>query len=516
MATCYFKFNSKLPTLKSKKMKNSIIISLLLLALIGCDNKTSSDEFTTYPKSSITIDFDTTLKTGINKGVAGANLCWLLDSDLPTANPTQSMRSALKELGVGSLRFPYGALAENYLWDSAPYDSEKPIGQLNPKVASTSTNVGTWSWATNPDGTFKKAMDFDEFMDICQDLEIEPLVVVSIHASKFNGGPTPEELVTSAVEWVKYAKSKNYNVAYWQIGNEVDHSAGFNNLGLYVERYQEMVTAMKAEDPTIKVGPGILSSVGYFNAIINSTPELIDFVSAHQYMFSFINTSANYDLWKEDDSNFTPNVFGMQNAVAQSSKPTMDIVVTETGVTTGVNDIGFVNNTYKALWWFDVLMTEIGRKNVAYSYFWGTHSPWNGGAEPVDNLDKDVGLLLRLDDNSRKPTAEIIKLVNENMLDNLVKTTTGDFSGYVKTYAGVNDGGTKHTIFLMNRNNEPEEVILQLNNLPDSVNHFTRKEFKGTNPEDRNPLIEETGNVSVLEKTVRITLPPLSVTFLNN
>ena len=472
--------------------------------------------FSTVFGQNLTVDFDTTIKTGINKGVASANLCWLLDSDLPTPNPTQSMRTALSELGVKSLRFPYGALAENYLWDTAPFNSTKSIGNLTPKVASTSKNPGNWTWSTNPDGTFIKAMDFDEYMSICQELNIQPLVVVNIQSSEYAGGPTAQELIDSAVEWIKYANDKNYNVAYWQIGNEVEHanSTVFTKAE-YVSHYVAMATAMKTEDSTIKVGPGILSSIGYFNTIIDTYPNLIDFISAHQYMYSFTETCATYDLWKENTESYIPNVTGVQNAVLNSSKPTMEILVTETGVTPAKDGFGSINNTYKALWWFEVLMNQIQLSNVSYSYFWGTHSPWNSGETPIDDAAKDVGLLLRVDDNSRKPTAEIVKLVNENMLENLVQTTQS--VNYIRTFASISNDDTKYCVFLMNKSNVTQNVVVQLNQLPANTTTLSRKEFKGATYDDISPTVENVADVNVsLDDTITITLEPLSVTILNN
>ena len=462
---------------------------------------------------NITVDFGTNIKTGINNGVASANLCWLLDSDLPPPNSTQSMRTALAELGVKSLRFPYGALAENYLWDTAPFDSTKPTGNLNPKVASSSEAPGTWSWAVNKNGTFKNAMDFDEYMNLCNSLGIEPLVVVNIQSSKFNKGPTAQDLINSAVEWVKYAKAKNYDVAYWQIGNEVEHRGTVFTKEEYIAHYVKMVTAMKAVDSTIKIGPGLIGKTDYFKDIINSRPDLIDFVSTHQYMHKFKDTDYDYNTWKNSTSMYIPNIVKMQKAVAKSSKPTMELLITETGVSAGNKPIGTINNTYKALWWFDVLMSEISQKNVAYSYFWGTHSPWNGN-EDVE--EKDVAILLRVDDNSRKPTAEIVKLVNENITANLVEVTSPKTLKYIKIVAGISNDGKNHSIFLLNRNDEAKEVLLQLHNLNDSVQHFTRKEFKGNSPEDIKPVIKKSENVTVLNHQIQIKVPPLSVTILTS
>jgi len=310
---------------------------------------------------------------------------------------------------------------------------------------------------------------------------------------------------------VKYANKKNYHVEYWQIGNEVDHHPKLMKMDEYVDCYQQIAKAMKAVDPTIKVGPGILGKQVYFKTIIEKYPELIDFTSCHQYMWPYKETVKNYSMWKEHVNQYIPNVQKMQRAVSNSSKPQMEIVITESGVSPSGQGMGDINNVYKALWWFDVLMNEVSQPNVAYSYFWGTHSPWKG--EEDDEKD-DVAVLLRVDDNSRKPTAEIVKMVNETMLDKLVQTA--QISGYIRTYAGISNDGRKCNIYLMNKNTSTEKVVLQLKDLPDGVISFDRKEWKGSKPKDRTLIIEEVETVQVANNEIVIQLAPLSVTVLSS
>ena len=110
----------------------------------------------------------------------------------------------------------------------------------------------------NPDGSFPKGMNFDEYMSLCRSLHLEPLVVVNALSYKYEQGPTLEQLAASAKAWVSYARSKNYKVAYWQIGNEVDHHGALITKREYVDAYNQIARAMKDADPTIRVGPGIL------------------------------------------------------------------------------------------------------------------------------------------------------------------------------------------------------------------------------------------------------------------
>lgn len=459
-------------------------------------------------QDTVHVDFSKTIKKNIKKGVASANLCWLMDSDENRPNSTQSMQSAISELGSGSLRFPYGHLADNYLWHTPPFNDTND--GLRPKVASLSQTPGNWSWAVNADGSFKAAMDFDEYMQVCQKLNIKPLVVVNVFSFKYKGGPTFDQLVETAVEWVKYAKKKKYHVEYWQIGNEVDHHPDVLTMEEYVECYRQITTAMKNVDTSIKLGPGTLSNTSYFNSIIKQFPDLIDFTSAHQYMWPYKDSLTNYDLWKEHSDHYIPNILKMQKAVANSAKPEMEIVVTETGVSPG-KWLGSINNTYKALWYFNILMNEISQPNVSYTYFWGTHSPWGGNK---DNEANDVAVLFRVDDNSRKPIAEVVKLVNEHILDNMVQTT--QFSGYIRAFASSNIKGDKCNVFLMNKNNEEQKIFLKLNELPENIQSLNRLEYYGDSPESRFVNIEKSKSIEVTNSYIELTLAPLSITILHN
>ncbi|PCI35302.1 MAG: hypothetical protein COB60_03185 [Flavobacteriaceae bacterium] len=481
------------------KTNISRIIALISFFLVGINS---------YAQEQISVDFSVIKKSNVNRGVASANLCWLMDSDLNNPKPNNSMYNAIKELGSGSLRFPYGHLADNYLWHTPPFNKVK--NGLRPKVATMKQAPGKWNWAVNANGSFKNAMDFDEYMALCQKLNSKPLVVVNVFSHKYKGGPTLDELIETAVAWVKYAKKKKYHVEYWQIGNEVDHHKKLLSPEEYVNCYQKFAKAMKQVDSTIKVGPGILQSTKYFKDIVSEYPALIDFTSSHQYMWPYIKTITNYDLWKTHQDTYIPNIKKMQKAVRNSQKPNLEIVITETGVSPD-KGMGSVNNVYKALWYFDVLMNEISQPNVAYSYFWGTHSPWDGN---TDNDDNDIAVLFRTDDNSRKPIAEVIKLVNDQILDNIVQTK--QISGSVRTFASMNNSGDKYHVFLMNKNDVEEKVEISINQLSENVVSFSKLELKGKNPDDRKLSITNSEKVTIKGTKIALTLAPLSITILKS
>lgn len=460
--------------------------------------------FSTLAQNSVTVDFNKIVKENVRKGGSSANLCWLLDSDLKRPNQHQSMKQALSDVGVGALRFPYGHLADNYLWHTAPYDDVE--NGLRPKVAAMSRPPSKWSWAVESDASFKRAMDFDEFMDLCQTQNIVPLVVVNLLSFKYDGGPTIEELATSAAEWVKYAKKKGYKVAYWQIGNEIDHHPKTITMLEFIEAYKTIASAMKEIDPSANIGPGILGKQIYFTALYKAAPDLVDFTSCHQYMFSFIETCKTYDLWSKSNEVYISNVLKMQRAVERMGKKDMEILITETGVSPSGKGFGDVSNTYKALWWFEVLMSELMVPNVSYSFFWGTHSPWKG---EVDNEKDDIAVMFRLDDNSRKPTAEVSRLVNSNLKEQFVESSTT--SDALRVFSMLSKNKEEGTIFIMNKLKESVSVSLNLINAPADVKELDVVVLSGKGPFMRKMDYKVSEVVCVGRGKASISVPPLSI-----
>jgi len=235
-------------------MKNKITLLIIIMSVFSIQG---------FSATTISIEAGNVVKKVV-PGPAGAVLCWLLDSDIHRKRNT-SFEDAMREMKVGSLRFPYGHLSNNYLWHTPPY--ENTSNGLRAKVAIKSQAPGKWSWAVDNQGFFIDAMDFDEYMRLNKKLNLKPLVCVNAHSYKYNGGPSYDFLKTSAVEWVRYAKKKGYDGIYWQLGNEEDHHQDLITRSDYVALYIDFAAAMKAVDPNIKIGPGILSQSLHYSDI---------------------------------------------------------------------------------------------------------------------------------------------------------------------------------------------------------------------------------------------------------
>ena len=129
------------------KIQLLFILGLLLLTNCGSvDNDQDEEVFeeVTDPKiETITIDPSKRNKQ-VSKNPGGVVSCWLLDSDIERPRET-SFAVAMKDMGVKYIRFPYGHLADNYLWDA---DGDWG-NTLTPKVATFSQTPSNWDWAVN-------------------------------------------------------------------------------------------------------------------------------------------------------------------------------------------------------------------------------------------------------------------------------------------------------------------------------------------------------------------------------
>jgi len=200
---------------------------------------------------------------GLNTAVWDGNL---LDAAVP---------NLLKQAGVAALRYPGGSTSDVYNW------------QTNSIVP------GQGSYA-NPNN------NFDAFMGVVRSVGAMPVVTVNYGSNQAgNGGGDPNY----AAEWVRYANvTKGYGVKYWEIGNEVYGNGQYGSAwetdlhpqhdpATYGRNVVQFVNAMKAVDPTIKVGV-VLAAPGRWpdgiapdwnSTVLAQCGSVVDFVIVHWY-----------------------------------------------------------------------------------------------------------------------------------------------------------------------------------------------------------------------------------------
>ena len=339
--------------LPRRRGKGFISVALLcvLVAALAMINPLGATSASAATSAQVTINAGQSLGTlsGISKGLNTA--VWdgnLLDSAAATA---------IKNAGIGMLRYPGGSTSDVYHWQS---NTNAP-GQ----------------------GTDSSGDTFDAYMSMVQSVGAQPLITVDY------GAGTP----TEAAGWVQYANKGGagyngpvptyaggsssghmYGVKYWEIGNEVygDGTYGgsweYNNnahtSATYATNVASYSKAMKAVDPSIKIGAVLTAPGNWPDGITNSaSPQpwnqtvlstacaSIDFAIVHWYPQNPGNESDATLL--SDPSQIAGMISGVRSELSQycgSHASAVQILVTETNSVSsnpGKQTVSVVNALYE-------------------------------------------------------------------------------------------------------------------------------------------------------------------------
>jgi hypothetical protein len=221
----------------------------------------------------------------------------------------------LSAAGVGLIRYPGGGYADGYHWQTNTVDG----GFVAPNT------------------------DFDTYMGTVRATGAQPILIANY------GSSTPDD----AAAWVRYANvTKGYGARYWEIGNEVygngeygatwetdNHSS--HSATTYATNLLQYVSAMKAVDPTIKVGAVLTTPTAWPDGIVgpgdtqdwNHTVmsiagSKIDFVIVHHYP----NSTSEADLLTKPQGEIpgmASTLHSLINQYAGSNAANVGIAVTE-------------------------------------------------------------------------------------------------------------------------------------------------------------------------------------------
>ncbi|MDE0085290.1 MAG: hypothetical protein OXU23_06230 [Candidatus Poribacteria bacterium] len=212
----------------------SIILLICLLFLVmfrGCEKKS-------LIFGGIRFEVNTQAKTHLRKELFGFNTN-MISGDYGYLD--EDFFALTKALQPKTLRFPGGTVGNFYHWKTKGFIESEMGSTLYPQL--NRRNKGNYIRLQKRRNGI---ISFDDFMQLCQELNITPIVVVNLWTG------TPEE----SAEWVRYAKIKGYKVTHWELGNEyyLPHYANkFRTAEIYLKEAKKHALAMKAVNPDIKV-----------------------------------------------------------------------------------------------------------------------------------------------------------------------------------------------------------------------------------------------------------------------
>ncbi len=321
--------------------------------------------------------------------MAGLNVA-VWDGSLGTTNT----RTNLVNLKSKILRYPGGSLSDSYHW------------------ATNKTDDGA-SWAS----------DFNTFANLLTSSNHAGMITVNY------GSGTPSE----AASWVSNANiTRGLGIKYWEVGNECygtwenDTNTRPHDPVTYATRFAQYVTAMKAVDPTIKIGLPVtyqetdfanytdqsttnqrtgLTTSGYTPLVLNKLKMLgvtPDFVVIHEY--PIYTPAENDDLLLQVAPNIAADVARTRQMLTDYLGPTSPLVeihMTEANSnagTPGKQMCSLVNGLYYAdlfgtliatelksfFWWDWSNGKDFGGNNASYLYGWRNYGDFGLAGSSTD------------------------------------------------------------------------------------------------------------------------------------
>ena len=257
--------------------------------------------------ATVSVSAGQTLATISNVGVGMNVAVW--DGRMNDA----ATSTLLSNAGVKLVRYPGGGYGDGYHWQ-------------------THTVEGGGFVAPNT--------EFDPFVAMVRAAGAQPVIIANY------GSGTPQE----AADWVRYANvTKGYGIKYWEIGNELYGNGLYGatwetdkhdskTAATYANNVVQFVSAMKAVDPTIKVG-AVLTTPGNWpdgivgpgdtmdwnHTVLSIAGPRIDFGIVHHYP----NSSSEAELLGKPQGEIPGMMTTLRSLVDQYTGGNVGIAVTE-------------------------------------------------------------------------------------------------------------------------------------------------------------------------------------------
>ncbi len=307
------------------------------------------DAFYAAPERHVTVRIYPQEKLhSVAEGFLGINLSYFNTTD--DIWKTYKLQDKLKAAGVGSLRYPGGEETSFFHWQHPGvngyediWDDKAGHGTAPGRGRFQTTWVQPGQWPSN-----EAFMNFDEFMENCIALGVEPIVGINLSSGRKHNRRT--DGIAEALEWMRYCKKKNYKVTYWFLDNEPWHGEGHYTFKghEYTEEVLAYGTAIKKEFPDVKLIANPTSSGSYnwwegLETFVRQTGEVIDFIDVHWY---WAWGQGSFDLWKEQiplrtgdkwkrkewDRPYVDDIRMIKETIVKGGHPEIGLVVLEWNV----------------------------------------------------------------------------------------------------------------------------------------------------------------------------------------
>lgn len=440
---------------------------------------------------AVSVDTGKVVKGGLPPRPIGVSENVFLSSDRHYPDRKISQVETLKQLGGSTVRGMEGNIGDFLIWSVPPYEK--------PAIRAAAWNTGRLYFGDhfNPDGTLKKPMEFDEFLESGLKAGVKDFFyVIGIDALTAERGEwsrlleDPEKEILAAAEaQARYARARGVHV-WFEVGNEndlVDKPAAKMKdwtPEMYADITKKLSMALKKGDPECRVGVngGFKANKDWFDRILPEVAPYIDFIVAHQYS---PESTGSIDKINEALD---------RSPVAPAVKGRWPLVLTETSsFSPGQNNWVLMNNLAESTRNLVRYLINASRPRVAWQHFWTDRAYGNKPEDGKNAFHPDGGLL---------PMGRVLSILNESLGDRLVSVTT-DLEN-MRVFATAREDGTVH-VFLANVLGIPHRFQIQLND--PAVNAVAEWRWMGTNGNDLNPKWVDRGILKKSAEGFVVELP---------
>ena len=419
---------------------NLFLILIFITGSYSCDYEpTDIVTLAVYPDSVINDIADHPL---------GINLNFFMDGGRFT-NPEHTVIEALSDMKVRHLRYPGGEKSDLYMFSIPPYEQSYP-------TVSRTIGLDDYPGMFMSDGSYIfDPLDFDEFMQICDTLGAEPVIVVAAdrYLLPIEKGKRPaqrSELINHAAEWVRYANiKKKYGIRYWMIGNESWNNNNLNSTAdIYAQDVIDFSKAMKAVDPSILIIPNG-NNEAFFRTVITKAGDYIDRLCVSNYgVFDFDKGYQTYSdstkclIWPVQTALNAMNKYGTEEQLKRWKMIVAEYgTIDWAGLWKGVNDMGHAIVT------FDMTGQLLMEPQIEFSCFWNTRWIENENSNTdYDALDKDGNF---------NPTGVALKIWNTFLGTQMIQSESCDS---VITYSSIDRKQNKLFVYAINKRGNVSKV----------------------------------------------------------
>lgn len=413
--------------------------------------------------TQVTIDASQALRPADGRWFGANTATWESGFDTPSG------ASLLNEMGVTTLRYPGGGLCDAYHWASNYWFNGTP-------------NFGPTAFAN--------------FMQIATNI-----AGVNVFISVNYGSGTTNE----AADWVRSANITNHcGFKYWEVGNEnyfgveVDQNTNppyqAHDPWTYAMRFCGYYTAMKAVDPTIRVGATVTPGEDFFSggstAVLNPrtglthggwTPVLLntlrtngitpDFLIHHFYPEDGVAESDPEVL--QVTGNWAFDATELRQEISDYFGPggsNIELLCTENNSESqkqGKQSTSLVNGVYLADSLGQLMQTEFN------SYLWWIFESSEGTAGNFSpslygwRTYGDYGLAANI--NTRYPTFYAMKLMHDFVQPGDTMLSTGPGYPFLDVFAAIKTNGTLSVLFINKDRSNTYSRQITLNNFSENA-----------------------------------------------